>query len=149
MVAISVEVSVGRHNLRFIILIGSRLLAAARFSAIAVGSLIEDVHYFGLAENLAERQGCRLVSYPLAPAEDVFPLGRPLALPPLAAVAAGNLLSPRLLVFAFVDLVADKTRLNGCAAVEFAAKRIGKVGKLSNARPKFISAYFVSPYQAG
>ncbi|MCP5101309.1 MAG: hypothetical protein GY943_37665 [Chloroflexi bacterium] len=76
------------------------LLGIIRFNDIPVGSFFDDAHYLVLAESLATGQGYHLINYPHAPAEDAFPPGWPLLLTPIAAVAPGNLVLPRLLAFA-------------------------------------------------
>ncbi len=72
-----------------------------RFNSIPVGTFFDDAHYLILAESLANGDGYRLINFPAAPVEQAFPPGWPLLLAPLAAVAPGNLLLPRLLALAF------------------------------------------------
>ncbi len=72
-----------------------------RLNTIPVGTFFDDAHYLILAESLASGQGYRLINFPYAPAEQAFPPGWPLLLAPLAALAPGNLLWPRLLAFGF------------------------------------------------
>ncbi|MCX7011979.1 MAG: hypothetical protein NTW86_05335, partial [Candidatus Sumerlaeota bacterium] len=78
-----------RVSFRSKLLVAALVLASAalgwlRFDSYQVGSWYDDAHYVVLADSLAAGRGCRLINYPDAPPERIYPPGWPLMLAPFA-----------------------------------------------------------------